>query len=386
MSGAGGRHLPALGWDPCPGDVAGARAVADDLRVVARALRRGEEDARADAPAWRGAAAAQHRARVEALPTCLRLVAGSVEAFAAVVEEWAGTLARLQARADDVERRMVLARDAVGEASLAAALVARSVAGEDVVRGRLPGTTAHARARDLLEGAAAGQVAVEAEAQRLHLEHAERGAAAARRAASAVDDGLRAPWTGLVRSPASLDGGWVRPRRDLDVVLERGVGEDLLAEAVHQRAGRIAAASDGAAALAGVTALAPPPPAQVASRVLGAGSELGYAGLSLVVAEDGGRALEHLGLAGASLGAGAVPRLLARRGADAARRADAVGHGYDAALGGLPGPPAPEPWEVPGYEGTARRTPGEERRRQDVARRAAVDRLRTSEVRRCVET
>lgn len=385
MSRTSARHLPALGWDPCPGDVAGTRAVADELRAVARVLREGEQQARADAPAWRGAAAAEHRARVEALPTCLHLVAGSVQAFAAVVEAWARTLASLQARADEVERRMSAAREAMGEASVAAARVTSSVAGDDVVRGRLPGTTAYLRGRELLDGAAARQAAVEAEAQRLHLDYVDASAAAGRAAGAAVDEGLRAPWTGLVRATGSPDGSWVHARRDLDVLLQRGWWEDGVAETAHREAGRLVAASDGAAVLADATGLLPSPPVQAASRVLGAGSELGYAGLSLAVAEDGGGALEHLGMAGTSLVAGALPRHLARQGADTARRVDVLGHGRDTALRGLPGPPAPEPWEVPGYEGTARRGPAEVHRREDLARRTARDRVRTSEVRRCVE-
>lgn len=385
MSGTGGRHLPALGWDPCPGDVEGTRAVVDDLRVVARALREGERSARADAQAWRGAAAAQHRERVEALPACLHLVAGSVQALAAVVEGWAGALARLQVRADELERRMREARDAMGEASVAAARLTRSAAGEDVVRGRLLGTTALLRSRDLLEGAAERQAAVEAQAQRLHLDYAEEAAAAERAAAAAVDDGLRAPWTGLVRSAASPDGGWVHPRRDAGVVLDR-LWEDVAVEAVHLHAGRVAAASDGAAVLAEATGALPLAPAQGVSRVLGAGSELCYAGLDLVVAGDGAGALTHVGLAGTSLVAGALPRRLWRGGADAARRVEVLEHGQDVLVGGVPGgPPAPEPWEVPGHEGTAVRRPDEVRRRAEVARDAALDRVRTSDVRRCVE-
>lgn len=385
MSGSAGRHLPALGWDPCPGDVAGTRGVAEDLRGVAGALLAGAEHARADAPAWRGTAAAQHRARVEALPACLLLVAGSVQSLAAVVEGWASTLARLQARADELERCMRAARDAMGEASVAAAVVTRSVAGDDVARGRLPGTTAHLRGRELLEGPAARQAAVEADARRLHAEHVDEAGDAARAAGAAVDEGLRAPWTGVVRRGASEDGGWVHPRRDLDVVLQRGLWEDVVVETVRTEAGRVVTASDRAGVLADATGLVPFLHTQVASRALGASSELGYAGVSLVVAEDGGAALGHVGLAGATLVAGALPRHLAGQGATAVRRVDTLRHGRDAVVGGLPAPPGLEPWEVPGHEGTARRGAVEVRRREAAARRAARDRLRTSDVRRCVE-
>jgi len=368
------RSLPALGWDPCAGDVAGSRALAGALRALARRLRDGEAGVRADAPAWRGPAAHGHRRQVEALTVSLVLVATSVDDLAGVVEGWAATLGRLQVRAEELERRMVAAKEQVADASSAFGLAARASAPRDVLVGRPSGWTAHVATHAEVERASTAQAAVEAAAQRLHEEYADAADGVVLAMRSAVDVGMRAPWRGVPGREAAADGGLLQPQRSVGTVLRRSVLEDWYGEGVRRHAEELDAYAEGSAVSAAALEVLPVVPAQVAGVVAGTTSSLATAHLELFVAEDPGAAL---GLAGTAVVGGAV-----LRGGGGARLTS-LERSVSTATSALPTRPAPDAWDVPGHLGTARRSGAEAAAREQEERRTAVASARAEEVRRC---
>ncbi|HEX4704456.1 MAG TPA: hypothetical protein VH352_20180, partial [Pseudonocardiaceae bacterium] len=97
-----------LGFDPAPGTVDSARALAEQFaeagRLIADAAGRCT-DAMATSQAWRGAAADEFRRRGAALPTRLHDQQDTVTAAAEVLFAWATTLADLQRQAEQYDRR-----------------------------------------------------------------------------------------------------------------------------------------------------------------------------------------------------------------------------------------------------------------------------------------
>lgn len=376
------RSLPALGWDPCPGDVPGVGALADALRRLAGRLRSAQLDARADAPAWTGPAASAHREQVAALPGALGVLAGSVDALAAVLDTWADELVLLQRRADEVERRMVAARAEVRSASAVLALGARGTSGVDLLAGRPPGWSAHVEHRRAVEAAATAQAEVEAAARRLHEEYLDDAERAHRAVARTVDEGLAAGWSGRDRGDlGGAEASWAERPRPTTTVVRRAVVEDLYAEGVRRHADDLAAYARGSGDVGAVLGWAPWLPAQVVARGADATGSLATASLELVVAEDPRAALGDVAAAGTSLVAGpGVRRALGRPGRALPVQDPAV----TSLTAGAPSPPAPpRAWEVPGYAGTAHRDEREAGDHEERRRRAAADRDRAADVLRC---
>ncbi|WP_298806368.1 hypothetical protein [uncultured Pseudokineococcus sp.] len=376
------RPLPALGWDPCPGDPPGVRALADELRRLAGRLRSAQADARADAPAWTGPAATAHRERVAALPGALGVLARSVDALADVLGAWADELVALQRRADDVERRMVVARDELRDASGVLALAARGTSGVDLLVGRPPGWSAHVDHRRAVEAAATGRAEVEAAARRLHEEYLDAAERAHGAVARTVDDGLRAGWSGReVTDLGGADASWAERPRPVPTVLRRTLVEDGYAEGVRRHTDDLAAYAGGSGDAAAVLGWVSLPHAQVVARGADVSGSLATASLELVVAEDPVAALGAVGAAGASLVAGpAVRRAVGQPG----RALPLLEPSSTSLLAGAPQPPpSPKAWEVPGRVGTARRDGREVDELEERRRRAAADRERAADVLRC---
>ncbi|MEJ5945415.1 hypothetical protein WDZ17_08925 [Pseudokineococcus basanitobsidens] len=367
------RALPALGWDPCPGDVAGVRALADDLRALGGRLEDAARTALADAPAWSGPAAEQHRARVEALPRSLRCVAGSVRRLSGVVEEWSDELVRWQARADDLERQMREAR-AAPVVVPDALLDLRGATLEDTLHGRRPGTTVLAAVRD---PSFVSPASVAAQAETLHVAYTEAALVRARTMAAAVDAGLRAPWS----------GGALReePDRPLLVRLWRDGVQDGYGEWVRANAEAVDAYADGSA-VASLLALVPLPAAAVVGVGAGATSALATAHLELFVDEDPVGVLTSVGEGAVGLlGAGRAGRT---SGGAGRRRVPGHREGADVAQDGVgqmvTADAATDAWDLPGHYGTARRREREVRARAQEETTTEAERRRAADVQRCL--
>lgn len=391
------RHLPALGFDPCPGDVAGCRSLAATLRGLTARLGAAGHAAREDAGAWEGPASRAHRERVAALPTALRLVAVGVVGAADVVDAWAAALALLQREADLLEVRMAAATQEVGRVSGAVAVAQRLAGG-----GGGPAVDPLARAREVagatarLDAAAAVAAGVAAEARRLHERYAEEEGRAAQRLAAATAEGLRAPWAGQGGGPVgaedgsdvvAADGGTVRPGRTPVARLRREVWEDGVGEHVHVHAADYAAVSRGSAAVSTVLAPVPLAPAQVGSRAAAVVGGASDAVLGHFVEHDTGAALGGVAAVGLAGTGGAVARAAAASPGRAATTSSEVGLETGTAVVGVatavPRSAVP-PWERPDHLGAARRTSAEQVRRADGARAAAGAARRAREVERCV--
>jgi hypothetical protein len=105
--------FPSLGFDPCPGDLAGYRALADyahrsaaTLEASLRTLSSSASPAAPGSPGWRGGAATAFRGHLERdmLPL-VDQATGSVQRAASTLRTWVITLAALQDEARALERR-----------------------------------------------------------------------------------------------------------------------------------------------------------------------------------------------------------------------------------------------------------------------------------------
>ncbi|MEJ5914064.1 hypothetical protein [Pseudokineococcus sp. 1T1Z-3] len=375
--------MPALGWDPCPGDVRRTRWLAGDVRALARRVRDAEEQAHVDAPAWRGAAALGFRARVAVLPACLGVLAASLGDLAGAVEGWADELVGWQERADALERRAWVV--AMGPDPAPDLLWdVRGAAVRDAAAGRPPGSSLlSALAPETLAG-------VRHEAQRLHEQYCDAAELVARRMSSVVGEGLRADWGGSRSGVPGSGGLLAEPARPAHVRLGRWV-QDGYGEHVRADAEEIAEVADVFGAAGAFLTTVPVPAAAGIGLAAGAVATVLDSQLELFVAEDPLAAVT-------SLAEGSLDTVVLKGSLRTLRRS---GTSTGPQPPTSPGSPLErgertrdaastlleegvDPWEVPGHQGTARRTPQDVERRRREEERREEERRYAQEVTRCV--
>lgn len=131
-----------LGFDPAPGS---PDAVAEAARrCSAAAARLGEIPVSADIPEWAGPSARALAARARQSAAGVAALPGSLNAAAAVLEDWAGTLLAHRRQAEDLDRRaaraqraVVDAEDAVEQAETTAQFSPAAAPEADAARARL---------------------------------------------------------------------------------------------------------------------------------------------------------------------------------------------------------------------------------------------------------
>jgi hypothetical protein len=100
------RPMPALGFDPAPGDVGSAGALARRYAEVAAEVSAVQgQVARVDITRWQGKAAAAARARQAAVVQALSQAADTAAKLSGAVASWSPRLATYQAEADALERQ-----------------------------------------------------------------------------------------------------------------------------------------------------------------------------------------------------------------------------------------------------------------------------------------
>ncbi len=238
---------PGLGFDPCPGDLAGYQALADYARRSAATL---ESSVRTlgsvGSSSWRGEAATALRDHLDrdVLPLA-SAATGSVQRAAGTLRTWVITLAALQDEARALDRR------------------ARPYREELAASGRLParGPAAAARA----EEARTVLAAIGVQADDLHARYLAAVSRTSGQLQDATDMAPKAP--GLLAAMwQEVTGSWATVTSEID-------------QFVHDRAllESISSVCDAISAVAGLLALIPSP----LSLIL-AGIAVGAAGAELV--------------------------------------------------------------------------------------------------------
>jgi hypothetical protein len=247
---------PNLGFDPCPGDLAGYHALADYARRSAATLEASVRTLSAAGPSgsagpssWRGQAATAFQAHLDrdVLPLASR-ASGSVQRAAGTLRAWYLTLAELQDEARALDNR------------------ARPYREELAISQRRPGSGPAAAAR--LDEAKTALAAIAIQADDLHARYL---AAVSRTSAQLQDAGNLAP-----SPPSMLAAMWDDVAAGWDVVagqVDHFVHDKALLEFISR-------VCDAISTVAGLLALIPSP----FSLVL-AGIALGAAGAEM--ASDG---------------------------------------------------------------------------------------------------
>lgn len=110
MSDHYARAMPALGFDPAPGEVGTMQYIARRQRAAAEELRQVRSLAGgADLSTWQGQAGAVARSAVNLLAGALAHAAAAADKLAGVSQAWAGQLAGFQAEADALEKQAAAA-------------------------------------------------------------------------------------------------------------------------------------------------------------------------------------------------------------------------------------------------------------------------------------
>jgi len=247
-----GDPYPNLGFDPCPGDLAGYEALAAYASRSAATLEQAVRVlASANSDQWRGQAADAFRTHVQAdvLPLANK-AAASVGRAAAALHDWAVTLAGLQEEARALDRQA-----APYQVQLTAALRAAGLPATAQPPYPLPLTSAQ---RSQVDDATTALAGITARANAIHAEYL----AAVQRAGSQLEDaGTMAP-----HPPGLFSSLW----HDATSAWDTTVGD--LSKFVHDKAllEFIAGIANAVATVAGLLALIPPLSVVFAPIALGA--------------------------------------------------------------------------------------------------------------------
>lgn len=247
-----GDAYPNLGFDPCPGDLAGYEALAAHASASAATLSTAVQTlASADSSQWRGRAADAFRAHLGAdvLPLA-RKAAESVGRAATALHSWSLTLASLQDQAQALDREAAPYRTQilVTQQSAAAATTAWPPGASDFTAAQ---KATISTATDALAG-------ITARANALHAEYL----AAVQQAGSQLEDaGNMAP-----RAPGLFSQLWHDATSSWDTVV-RGASEIVHDKAVWEFVSGVAGI---VATVAGLLALIPPLSVVFAPIALGA--------------------------------------------------------------------------------------------------------------------
>ena len=211
-----GRHFPALGFDPAPGDPAVLAAAARAVGVAARTCAVASGGiARLDAVGWSGEAGDGFRSRLAELPPDLDRATRAHQVAGRALGDYGTELRSRQLRAAELEAR-------AAELSRRHAAVAADVDRLGALRTRAGGPRPAALSADHAAAAAHAETLqaelgrVVADARRLHGEHAAAAAATARAIRAASDPPYERP--GLLSRARSAVQGWVA--RHADVLVE----------------------------------------------------------------------------------------------------------------------------------------------------------------------
>lgn len=110
MSDYYARPMPALGFDPAPGDVGIMRYLARRQHAAAEELRQVEKQVQnADLSSWQGQAGSVARPVANQLASALGYAASAADRLGMVSQTWAGQLATFQAKADALEKQAAAA-------------------------------------------------------------------------------------------------------------------------------------------------------------------------------------------------------------------------------------------------------------------------------------
>lgn len=110
MSGYYARPMPALGFDPAPGDVGIMRYLARRQHAAAGELRQVQQQVQnADLSSWQGQAGSVARPMANQLAIALGYAASAADRLGMVSQTWAGQLATFQAEADALEKQAAAA-------------------------------------------------------------------------------------------------------------------------------------------------------------------------------------------------------------------------------------------------------------------------------------
>jgi hypothetical protein len=110
MSDYHARTMPALGFDPAPGDVGIMRSLARRQHAAAEEFRKvGKQVQNADLSSWQGQAGSVARPVANQLAGALGYAASAAERLGMVSQTWAGQLVTFQAEADALEKQAAAA-------------------------------------------------------------------------------------------------------------------------------------------------------------------------------------------------------------------------------------------------------------------------------------
>jgi hypothetical protein len=167
MSDYCARHMPALGFDPAPGDVDIMRYLARRQHAAAEEFRQVEKQVQnADLSSWQGQAGSVARPMANQLASALGYAASAADRLGMVSQTWAGQLATFQAEADALEKQ-----------AAAAAADQEYLKGKQAVLAAMTGPVAPAAD---MEAAAARVNQIQARARQLHQDYETSAAQLAR--------------------------------------------------------------------------------------------------------------------------------------------------------------------------------------------------------------
>ena len=197
MSDYYARPMPALGFDPAPGDVGTMRYLARRQHAAAEELRQVEKQARnADLSSWQGRAGSVARPVANQLARTLGDAASAADRLGMVSQTWAGQLATFQAEADALEKQ-----------AAAAAADQEYLKGRQTVMAAMTGPVE--RAADL-EAAQARVNQIQARARQLRQDYETSAAQLARQ--------LDAPTAWVRTEPARKALEWLLAAPDLALI------------------------------------------------------------------------------------------------------------------------------------------------------------------------
>lgn len=384
------RWMPALGWDPCPGSVAGTRALAGEVTALAGRVEAVRH--RTVAPAvWVGSCAAAYAAEVDVLAAVALLLADAAGEVGRALSGWAEELSGLQARADALEAECAAT---TAERHRTAGGRARAYYGYG---GGLTTDAAEEAAVLAWEAALAADAEVRARADRLHAEYTDRAQAVAQRMASARYGTGSEVWALAGAAPAlpgpvGAASGLAPVVGAAGVELWRRAAEDGAAGWVRGHARTIDDVGDGAGYVADVFGLAPTVPTQAVATGASAVSTVAQVTVALGAEGDGwSAAVGAAGVVAGPLGRAGVRRLSpaaaralvreeaggvdGRAGRDASRAAEKTSRTVDGEteLLTLLDDTDVEPWDREGFVGTAWRDVDEvAQHEQDLGRAEAA--------------
>jgi hypothetical protein len=191
------RPMPALGFDPAPGDVGIMRSLAHRQHAAAGELRQARKQVQnADLSSWQGQAGSVARPVANQLARTLGDAASAADRLGMVSHTWAGQLATFQAKADALEKQ-----------AAAAAADQEYLKGKQTVMAAMTGPVD--RAADL-EAAQAQVNQIQARARQLHQDYETSAAQLARQ--------LDAPTAWVRTEPARKALEWLLAAPDLALI------------------------------------------------------------------------------------------------------------------------------------------------------------------------